>query len=222
MNLRVSPIFKWFVVVWLKDRVPRLQSRKEPVTVMLVNTLRPRQNGRHFADDIFKCILLNENVWIPNKISLKFVPKGPMNNIPSLVQIMAWRRPGDKPLSEPMMVSSLTHICVTRPQWVNDYLTTDVIWRPRSSPLLAQLSVRYVLPHGHGVYRITDRPSAIEETLMDRGKDDHYQTITKQYKTNRFDNYWVILCIGFLDYKEKTGHIAPVAVIRTIILVPHF
>ena len=41
-------------------------------------------------------------------------------NIPALVQIMAWRRPGDKPLSEPMMVSLLTHICVTRPQWVKD------------------------------------------------------------------------------------------------------
>ena len=50
------------------------------------------------------------------KISLKFVPKGPINNIPALVQIMAWRRPGDKPLSEPMMVSLLTHICTTRPQ----------------------------------------------------------------------------------------------------------
>ena len=66
------------------------------------NTLRPRQNGRHFTDDIFKCILLNENVWIMIKISLKFVPKGPINNIPVLVQIMAWRRPGDKPLSEPI------------------------------------------------------------------------------------------------------------------------
>ena len=84
-----------------------------------VNTLRQRQNGRHFADDIFKCIFLNENVWIPMKISTKFVPKGPSNNIPTLVQIMAWRRPGDKPLSEPMMVSLTTHICVTRPQWVN-------------------------------------------------------------------------------------------------------
>ena len=82
------------------------------------NTLRPRQNGRHFADDIFKCIFLNENVWIPTKISLKFFPKGPINNIPALVSIMAWRRPGDKPLSEPMMVSLATHICVTRPQWV--------------------------------------------------------------------------------------------------------
>ena len=83
-----------------------------------VNTLRPRQNGRHFADAIFKCIFLNENVWIPVKIPLKFIPKGPINNIPALVQIMAWRRPSDKPLSEPMMVSLLTHICVTRPQWV--------------------------------------------------------------------------------------------------------
>ena len=50
--------------------------------------------------------------------SLKFVPKGPISNVPALVQIMAWHLPGDKPLSEPMMVSLLTHICVTRPQWV--------------------------------------------------------------------------------------------------------
>ena len=82
------------------------------------NSLRPRQNGRDFADadDIFKCIFLNENAGILLNISLKFVPTGPINNIPALVQIMAWRRPGDKLLSEPMMVSLLTHICVTRPQ----------------------------------------------------------------------------------------------------------
>ena len=75
-----------------------------------VNTLRPRQNGRRFADDIFKCIFVNENVWIPIKISLRFVPKGPINNIPALVQIMAWRRAGDRPLSEPMMARLPTHI----------------------------------------------------------------------------------------------------------------
>ena len=88
-----------------------------------INTLRPRRNRRHFADDIFKCIFLNENVLNSIEISLKFIPRGPINNIPSLVQIMAGRRPGDKPLSEPMMVSLLTHICVTRPQWVNDIIT---------------------------------------------------------------------------------------------------
>ena len=69
-----------------------------------LNTLRPRQNGRLFADDTFKRIFLNENIKILIKISLKFVPRGLINNIPALVQIMAWRRPCDKPLSEPMMV----------------------------------------------------------------------------------------------------------------------
>ena len=57
-------------------------------------TLRTRQNGRHFPDDIFKCIFLNENIWILIKISLKLVPNGSINNIPALVHIMAWRRPG--------------------------------------------------------------------------------------------------------------------------------
>ena len=84
------------------------------------NTLRPRQDGGNFPDDVFKCIFSNENAWIPIKISLRFVPNGPMNDIPALVRIMAWRRPGDKPLSEPMMVSLPTHICVTRPQWVKE------------------------------------------------------------------------------------------------------
>ena len=83
-----------------------------------LNTLRPRQNGRRFADDTLKRIFLNENVMISSKFSLKFVPKVRINNIPALVQIMAWRLPGDKPLSEPMMVWLLTHICNTRPQWV--------------------------------------------------------------------------------------------------------
>ena len=77
----------------------------------MINTLWPRQN---FADDTFKCIFLHENDRISIKISLKFVPKVPINNIPALVQIMAWRRSGDKPLSEPMRISFPTHICVTR------------------------------------------------------------------------------------------------------------
>ena len=88
------------------------------VQLIYVNTLRPRQDGRHFPDDIFKWNFLNENAWISIEISLTFVPRGPINNIPALVQIMAWRRPGDKPLSEPIMIVLPTHICVTRPQWV--------------------------------------------------------------------------------------------------------
>ena len=66
------------------------------VKTALINTLRWRQNGRPFVDNTFKRIILNEKVGISIKISLKFIPKDPINNNPSLVQIMAWRRPGDK------------------------------------------------------------------------------------------------------------------------------
>ena len=62
---------------------------------IIFNALGPGQNGHHFADDIFKFIFLNENVWISFKISLNFVPKARIHNIPAFVQIMAWRRPGD-------------------------------------------------------------------------------------------------------------------------------
>ena len=76
----------------------------------IVNTLKPRQDGRHFPDDILKWIFWNENLSIAIKISLQFVPRGPVNKIPALVQTIAWRRPSDKPLSEPMMDSLQTHI----------------------------------------------------------------------------------------------------------------
>ena len=54
-------------------------------------------------DDIFKLIFLNENICISIKISPKYVPMGPIDNKPALVQVMAWHWTGDKPLSEPMM-----------------------------------------------------------------------------------------------------------------------
>ena len=75
-----------------------------------------------FADNILKCIFLNENVWISIKNPFKFVPKGPINNIPALVQIMAWCRPGDKPLSEPMLVSAM------QPHWVNSLAPGKFEW----------------------------------------------------------------------------------------------
>ena len=56
------------------------------------------------ADDIFKCIFLNENVRISIQISLKFVPKGSIDNKSALVQVTAWRRTGDKPLPEAMVI----------------------------------------------------------------------------------------------------------------------
>ena len=95
-----------WINIWIDNRKAgdlRRDRAHYDVIVMYINSLRPRQNIRDSADDVFKCNFLNENVWILIKISLKFVPKGPVNNIPTLVQIMAWRLTGDKPLSEPMM-----------------------------------------------------------------------------------------------------------------------
>ena len=109
----VTFTFEWHV----KHRFMYWNNRINMVGCYL-NTSRPRQNGRYFADDIFKCSFFNGNIWISIKISLKFVPEVRINDISALVQRMAWHRPGDKPLSQSMMVCLLTHICVTRPQWV--------------------------------------------------------------------------------------------------------
>ena len=110
---------RFFQVVQAYKQSPQTNS------IYLFNTLRQRQNGHHFPDGIFQCIFKNENPWILLKISLKFVPMGPINNIPALFQIMAWRLPGDKPSSEPMMVKLLTHICVT---WSQRVYVTHHVW----------------------------------------------------------------------------------------------
>ena len=99
------------------------------VQYTIINTMRSRQYGRHFPDDILKWIFFNGNLWwILIKISLKFVHGVPIFKIPALVQIMACCQPGNKPLTEPMIVSLLMHICITRPQWVN-FLALFCNWR---------------------------------------------------------------------------------------------
>ena len=131
LRLQLKTRYYWFRCAWCRQPTNPYLKLYPSIYMVPYGVTRPHwvrytskhieaeTNGRHFADDILKCIFLNENVWIPIKISLKFVPKGPINNIPSLVQIIVWRRSGDKPLFEPVMVSLLTHICVTHPQWVN-------------------------------------------------------------------------------------------------------
>ena len=92
-------ILRWHVAClmprWWPDR--DLQSDRWP------NTLRPRQNDRWLGNVIFKCIFIIKRVMISVKISPKFVPKGPIDNIPALIKIMALCRWGDKPLSKTMM-----------------------------------------------------------------------------------------------------------------------
>ena len=129
LNRRVliSHVWKWTLLSHSLMITSPLRENCLDVVIAIVNTLKPRQNGRQFPDDIFKWITLNENVWISIEISLKFVPKGLINKIPIFVQMMAWRRPGDKPLSGPMMDCLLTHICITRPQWLNN-ITRYTTW----------------------------------------------------------------------------------------------
>ena len=71
----------------------------------------------------FICIFVNENICILIQISLKFVPNGQNNKILALVWLMAFHRPGNKPLFEPMKVSLPMHICITWPQWVNVHMS---------------------------------------------------------------------------------------------------
>ena len=115
----------------------------------------------------FSCaFFFNENCCILIKSSLKYVRKGPIDNNPTLVQIMAWRRTGDKPLSEPMMISLSTHICVTQPQLVkgdcgpsyndltrntSDYIDGSVKDCSISSALAMEIQCSFALSHRHHV-----------------------------------------------------------------------
>ena len=80
------------------------------------------KNGCYFVGDSLKYIYIYISWMILFEFRMKFqwsfVSKGLINNIPNLVHIMAWRRPGDKPLSEPMVLWLPTHICVIWPQCV--------------------------------------------------------------------------------------------------------
>ena len=115
-----------------------------------IETKWPQFRRQHFQ------IFLNENVWIPLKFSLKFVPKVRINNIPALVQIMAWHRQGNNPLSDLMMVSLPTQICVTRPQRVNiksilslwyfmQYMGQDIFSLPISFVMIEKIFVIYII-----------------------------------------------------------------------------
>ena len=70
----------------------------------IFNSSPPGQNGRHFGRRQFQVHFPDENGRILIWISLKCVPRSLMNNKLALVEVMAWRRLGDKPLSEPMLI----------------------------------------------------------------------------------------------------------------------
>ena len=66
----------------------------------------------NISQTIFSNAFLNEDIRILIKISLQFVPKGSIDNNSVLVQVMAWRRTGDKPLLETMITKlNDTYMC---------------------------------------------------------------------------------------------------------------
>ena len=83
--------------------------------------------GRHQMATIFQITFWNPFSWMKMWFRFKFHwSLFPINNIPALIQIMAWHRPDDKPSSESMMFGLATHICVTQPHWVK---INKVCWR---------------------------------------------------------------------------------------------
>ena len=85
--------------------------------------ISPGQNGHHFADDIFRCIFMNEKFCILIKISLELVPMGPNDKNPALVQTRAWLRIAISHHLKKCSLDSRTHICCTRGRWVNTCVT---------------------------------------------------------------------------------------------------
>ena len=73
-----------------------------------LNSSPSGQNIRHFTDNSFKC--MNEKCSILIQISLKFVPKGSIDNKLVWIQVMAWHRTGEKPLSEPTLTVFYIHM----------------------------------------------------------------------------------------------------------------
>ena len=110
-------------------RHPPLRVRENPRiclsgifnTMMIIGDAQGAKKLTHWGRDEMNNISQTHfQTWMKMfELRLKFHWSCSINNIPALVQLMAWHRPGDRPLSEPVMVSLPTHICVTRPQWVN-------------------------------------------------------------------------------------------------------
>ena len=143
---------------------------------------------------------MHENVWISIKISLKFVSMGPIINIPSLVQIMAWRRPGDKPLSEPMMVSLPTHLWITRSQWAKGRrrprpyfnITKDILSYCKVlkvQDLCLKFSYHFEICQASQQYCCPD-------TCQISNRSEHFNTQSRRFKTlwdvaiRHLNEYW--------------------------------
>ena len=104
------------------------ESNAVVVHYLSVNSSLPEQNGRRFADEIFKYTFLNKKCGIFIRVSSKFVAKGPIDNTSVLVRVMALHRTGDKSLPEPMLTISPSHICGIMEKWVKTGSRVPLGW----------------------------------------------------------------------------------------------
>ena len=85
------------LIQWIRNVFWSIQERWMEGTLCCYAFIR---NAMKLTDGSFKCISLNENVWVPNTISLKFVSKCKIDNNKASIQMMAWRLTGDNPLGK--------------------------------------------------------------------------------------------------------------------------
>ena len=120
---------------------------------------------------------------------MKFVPKTPINNILSSVQIMAWCRPGDKPLSEPMVVSLPTHICVTPPQWFNtrssNLVPHTLVFRSHNLQSLLDLFCLYLFSHSYLANHLITRPMLLILVIIHTSPNVVYKICEHQILNSR-------------------------------------
>ena len=162
------------------------------------NTLRPRQNGCHFPDDIFKCIFWNKNAYILVEISLKLVHQGTINNIPALVQIMAWRRPGDWVTQ--IGVVDKRAFAILRSRWFS----------------VQQLSLMAKLFHGS--WEVVYYTLYLARTLNTRENDCNINnilhqtvvTLLKYHSTDDIHRYIRSYFQGYNDHSLSLGHVITV------------
>ena len=164
--------------------------------IISFNILWPGGNSWHFTDNIFKCIFLNEDLWISINISLKFVPEGHIHNIPALVQVMAWHWPGGKPLSEPILVILLTYMHHSASVSWNDFNDANPKICQSTTPFtLVVWTGKSYWPQGLGTK--TDLNKGKWQTLLFslNEKQTNWDTqlhIVSHWNTNFFHQFYII------------------------------
>ena len=136
------------------------------------------------ADNILRCIFMTEKFYIL-KISLKFVPKGPVDKKTAWVQIMAWRQ-----RCQAIIWSNAApihwHIWGTIGRLLNSSRPCDAIWLHRSGSAMGQVMAGCLMAPSH--YMIQFQPS-ISEVLLHSSEGNFTGNAQNIYTWYHFENY---------------------------------